>query len=498
MNHDSEPLTADPQAMRHWLAPRFEAPGLVSLCSKNNWTGIQTDDLDHAINWAMDEDRAGAEGIYRRVTTVTSRLPARSRGNARDSHALTGLWSDIDFDNDLHKATNLPANAEEARDIPRFAQLPEPTRVEHSGAGLYAWWEFNRPLIIGEDISFDEASQLAEDWQNILAIGAKAMGSTYGTGVRDLARVLRVPYTVNRKPGRIPTLCKVVENGGHRYSLDVIQEVADRLKPRPKKRTAPKTVAPQSKTPRTATAGGRGPMEILGDHACCGEILTHVGATYSEQYPGTCSYCGPGCQRWNRPGWTNGCSKDGVAVHKDGAAVTIRSDNFPGITASAVGHVLSSGQLFAALHHGGDESEASRDILRAAHGLDGATAAARALPAAVLDDVRQATERGSGVPLPQGNGTVAASSGPAVPRPRTYMHPAKRLRALVTKVAGASGDDAAGLLRWAARTGFAAGREAKVEPKAVAEAFRKAAVRAGLDNDQAMTVIRASYREATK
>jgi hypothetical protein len=78
------------------------------------------------------------------------------------------------------------------------------------------------------------------------------------------------------------------------------------------------------------------------------------------------------------------------------------------------------------------------------------------------------------------------------------MHPAKRLRALVTKVAGASEDDAAGLLQWAARNGFTAGREANVEPKAVADAFRKAAGRAGLDNDLAMTIIRTSYRESVK
>lgn len=83
-------------------------------------------------------------------------------------------------------------------------------------------------------------------------------------------------------------------------------------------------------------------------------------------------------------------------------------------------------------------------------------------------------------------------------RPRTYMHPAKRLRSLVTKVAGAPQEEATGLLRWAARLGFAAGREVSVEPKTVANAFRKAALRAGVDSDTAMTIIRASYREASK
>ncbi|MGW3936470.1 hypothetical protein [Streptomyces phaeochromogenes] len=394
MNNDTEPLAADPEIIRAWLAPRFEAPGLVSICSKNNWTGIQTDDLDRAVAWAMAEDRAGAEGIYCRVTTVTSRFPAGSRGSARDSRALVGMWSDIDFDNDLHKATDLPGNADEARDIPRFAKLPEPTRVEHSGAGLYVWWEFEKPLVVGEDIDFEAAAELGGDWQNILLAGAKTMGFGYGTGVRDLARVLRLPGTVNRKPGRTPTLCRVTEDTGIRFPADDIRQMAADLKPKPKKRTAPKPSAPRGNTSRPGPArSGRGPMEILGDHACCGEILMHVGATYAEQLPGNCSYCGSSCQRWNRPGWDDTCSKDGIAVHKDGAAVTIRTDNFPNITAAAIGHVLSPGQLFAALHHGGDESEASRDVIRAAHGRDGASAAAQALPSTVLDDVRAATAR---------------------------------------------------------------------------------------------------------
>ncbi|MFC7842524.1 hypothetical protein [Streptomyces sp. NPDC057382] len=485
MNHTSEPLHADPQAMRTWLAPRFEAPGLVSLCSKNNWTGIQTNDLDHAISWVMAEDRAGAEGIYCRVTTVTSRFPAGSRGSARNSRALVGMWSDIDFGNDLHKATGLPADADEARDIPRFAKLPEPTRVEHSGGGLYAWWEFERPLVIGEDIDFVTAVELCGDWQNILLAGARAMGVSYGTGVKDLARVLRLPGTVNRKPGRAHTLCKVIEDTGQRYGLDAIQKLAAHLKPKPKKRTPPKPASPRNSTPRSGAAG-RGPMSVLGDHACCGEILTHVGAVYAEQYPGTCSYCGAGCQRWNRPGWTDGCSKDGVAVHKDGAAVTIRTDNFPGITADAIGHVLSSGQLFAALHHGGDESAASRDIILAAHGRDGATVAALALPPAVLYEVRQCT-----IHVPA---QAPATSSTRTSQPRA--HPASRLRGLVTKVATAPTEDAAELLQWAARTGFTIGREAGAEPRAVAVAFRKAAVRAGLRDDTATFIIRAAYQEA--
>jgi hypothetical protein len=495
VNEAPEPLSADPQVMQDWLTQHYGAipPGLVAVCSTRNWTGIQTASIGEAVQWAMTEDRAGAKGIYVRVTTVTAPSKPGSRGSARDSHALIDMWSDLDFGDDGHKTTGLPKDADEAADIPTFAGLPPATETDHSGGGLYKRWILDRPAIIGKDIDLDDAVQLAADWQNIILLGAKKMGVGYGTGVKDTARVLRLVGTINGKDGRVPAMCRVVEDGGPRYSLEEMLQLAADLKPKPKKRTPPPAAAPSTCPPRQGrTKSDRaGPIEILGEHPVCGEILSHAGCTYHQQEPGTCSYCGADCQQWLRPGWAPGASTTGIAVHKGGTAVTVRTDNFPGFDPGSVGRVLSPGQLFAALHHHGDLSVAAQDILRAAHDRPEATAAARALPATVLGGIRQASVRSTvGAPVRQ--------TATGVPQPRTYVHPAKRLRALVTKVAAASGEDAAGLLRWAARNGFTAGQEASVEPRVVADAFRKAAIRAGLDNDLAMTIIRTSYREAGK
>jgi len=393
VNEHPEPLKADPQVMQDWLTQHYGAtpPGLVAVCSTRNWAGIQTASIGEAVQWAMTEDHAGARGIYVRVTTVTAPSKPGGRGSARDSHALIDMWSDLDFGDDGHKTTGLPKDAAEAADVPAMAGLPAATETHHSGGGLYKRWRLDRPAIIGEDIALDDAVQLAADWQDIILLGAKKMGVGYGAGVKDLARVLRLPGTVNRKDGRDPAVCRVLDASGPVYTLDGLQQLAARLKPKPPPRTAPPARPRGTGRPK---GGGPGPIEILGEHPACGEILLHVGCTYYQQEPGTCSYCGADCQQWLRPGWAPGASTTGIAVHKGGGAATVRTDNFPGFDPGSVGRVLSPGQLFAAVHHHGDLSAAAQDIRWAANGNPSASAAADALPSDVLAAVRATSRSG--------------------------------------------------------------------------------------------------------
>ena len=475
-------LSADEQAIRMYLGRRLQAPGVVQVVSTRNWSGIQTRNLDQAVTWAMAEDRAQVEGIYCRATTLRAPLPPGKRGSAADSHALVGMWSDLDFGNAGHKTTGLPETMEEARDISRFARLPEPTREEHSGGGLYRWWEFGRPLIIGEDIDFTTARQLPIDWQKILGAGARRMGFKYGTGVSDLARVLRLPGTINRKAGRTPAMCRVVEDDGPRYTLASMLQLVSELRPKPKTSTAPKSAAKPAVTRSRAADGtvydGPGPLEILGDHPCCGDILAHVGAAYREQYPGACSYCGADCQRWHRPGWADGCSVDGIAVHKGGYAVTVRTDNFPGFPNDFVGRVLSPGRLFAALHHGGDQSAAASDILRAAHGNPAATPAALALPEQILAEVRAAAaERPK--PSPQA----------APRRPVTRGSVGVVLTGLVRSVLDAPADRRRSRLQWAAGKALEHARNFGLDAAKVERALIRAGTEAGLTEAEAQRTV---------
>ncbi|GAA3037086.1 YfjI family protein [Streptomyces glomeratus] len=397
-------VLADNGVTGEWLKAQFgEAGGLIALSCVGDWSGVQVESVDQALNTIARWNGQGVSGIYARATTVRERLAPGKRGGAADTHTLIDMWSDIDIAGPGHKDQNLPLDDEQALRVYTESGLPPHTQLIHSGGGLYVRTSFTVPLIVGEDVDLDEAARLATDWQRVLGLSAERLSCSYGTGVGDLSRVLRVPGTVNRKIVTEPRVCRVLESGGPRYSFTELRETVDRLLPKtPSPRRSDKTDATRLSSRQTdrrqgsvsSVSGNRGPLGILGEHHAVPDVLEAAGWSYREQAPGACRVCGSGgCQLWSYPGWDPQTSGTGANVHKDGAAITVWSET-PGLP---TGQVMSAGQLFAHLHHGGNESEAARDILRAAHGRPSTTAAAD-LPEAVLAEVREATTERTRVP----------------------------------------------------------------------------------------------------
>jgi len=349
------------------------SPGRVHVCAKGKWDGRAFTDLDEAAAYALTLEQR--EGVYARCTTLRDGAAVRGRGLAADSLALPGLWADLDLAGPGHKAPagGLPLLEDEAAARGIVSHLPEPTLWVHSGGGLYPWWLFEEPHVIGDDLA--EVEKLSTAWHEDITRTAAGCGWHVG-GTGDLARVLRMPGTVNRKEGGARP-CRILEQAGPRYSLDELQAAL----PAP---PAKVPIAPPPfssvwdsdlfRQPRT----GPGPFDVLAEHVAWGDLLAPHGWTYEGEEEGR-------GELWKRPG----ASSDYSLKAGDHAAVVHSTD--AGLP-SGKGRKLTKGRLFAYLNHGGDERAAALDLLAAAHG-EPASPAARGLPQEFLTALAYACPR---------------------------------------------------------------------------------------------------------
>lgn len=138
------------------------------------------------------------------------------RGGRADTSGLVAVVADIDKTAPGRAAVTtsglpLPTTDDEALSI--LSAVPAPTVLVSSGAGFQGWWLLDEQA----RVSVDEAERFTSGWCAMLAERAARLGYHLDkTG--DLARVLRLPSTVNHKPGYgAPTVAIVAT--GPRYRL---------------------------------------------------------------------------------------------------------------------------------------------------------------------------------------------------------------------------------------------------------------------------------------
>lgn len=158
---------------------------------------------ERAAELAEDHD------VYLNVGLRGRDLGERRRGGAENVIALPGLWADIDIKDPVHKQPNLPPTRKEALKIVKGIPLP-PSYVVDSGHGVQAWWLFREPWVFGGEREREEAEELSRRLQVTL----REQAGRYGwhlDGTHDLARLMRIPGTVNRK--REPKEVRIVWHG---------------------------------------------------------------------------------------------------------------------------------------------------------------------------------------------------------------------------------------------------------------------------------------------
>lgn len=372
--------------VREWLGILHgRSPGLLGISAAGatpgeRFTNATVESIDDAARHVEQLDRAGKQGIYHRVTTLRERPPQGQRGSAAMSLTFPGLWADIDIAGPGHKTTEpLPPDEDAARKVVEAAGLPEPTRWIHSGGGMYPWWLLAEPHILGDDLP--RVEEMSRRWQLALEHGAKRLGYHYGN-VGDLARILRIPGTVNRKEG-LSRPCLLLPDIGPSYTLAELHAAAEAATPPPPPSLASAGISAAQEAFWRDTDrhhDGPGPFDALADAARWADILEPHGWTFGDDYGGA-----GGGEIWNRPGGSSGlsalCGRNGIptmVVHSTEAGLP-----------SGAGHHLTKGRVFAHLNFRGDESAAATALRAAAAGDPTADRAAASLPAHVLTRIAQ-------------------------------------------------------------------------------------------------------------
>lgn len=198
---ESPPIEPDPVAVESFLRLLFKnEPGWLSL-----WNGKTQ--ASHHLQWPQEgvgelvaeKVRQGQEIYFgcalRREKPEPSPTGASRRGTQNEISVLPGFWLDIDiYHPTAHKSPDLVPNWDTLKRLLETRFKP-PTLYVHSGYGVHCWYLFREPLRVARDeipVMKARYKKLHQRVQVALA--------PYGVDpVYDLARVLRLPGTLNRK-----------------------------------------------------------------------------------------------------------------------------------------------------------------------------------------------------------------------------------------------------------------------------------------------------------
>jgi len=139
------------------------------------------------------------------------------RGTNEKSLGIPGLWIDIDtIDEVAHTAKNLPANIDEVNILLNEFPL-KPTLIVNSGYGYHIYWLFKEFWHFENPDERKQAQELA----NRFKVTWKELAKRHGwklDSVSDLARLLRLPGTWNRK--KEPVQVRLLElDESNRYTI---------------------------------------------------------------------------------------------------------------------------------------------------------------------------------------------------------------------------------------------------------------------------------------
>lgn len=155
-------------------------------------------DLDQAEKTVLKiRELEGLTGVYFQICPSPRNFGDNRRCDAESVRAFPGVWGDFDIKGPAHKKTKLPPSREAIEDLLQVWGMP-PTYLVDSGNGCQAFWLLPELMVLDTEEERAEAARLARRWNNSLKMLFQSRGWDVDATF-DLARVFRMPGTMNRK-----------------------------------------------------------------------------------------------------------------------------------------------------------------------------------------------------------------------------------------------------------------------------------------------------------
>jgi len=177
-------------------------------------------DVSGAVAYALG--RMQTQNVYFGLGLIGGR--PKGQGKAADVCAIGCLWADIDLAAPWRTGKPLPKTVEEAMTVVDAMPLA-PSLIVDSGHGLHVYWFFTKPWVFASEDERTRAACMARRWHQLVCDAAAESGWSL-ENLGDLARVLRLPGTLNRK-GAEPVPVRIRESHlDRRYTLDDFETIA--------------------------------------------------------------------------------------------------------------------------------------------------------------------------------------------------------------------------------------------------------------------------------
>ena len=187
---------------------------LTTLPSRNTkW--FKVDEIEKVVKFA--ESMGQKTNIFFGVGLRNKVLKNGLRGSEKDISCITALYADIDVKGDAHAQKSLPETIDEAVGFLDNLKI-KPSIIVRSGNGIHSYWLLDKPFKINNVEDKDRIASVFRGFGKYINLEAKKRGWKIDN-VYDLARILRVPGTINHKL-KNGVKCEVIESSLQRYTLE--------------------------------------------------------------------------------------------------------------------------------------------------------------------------------------------------------------------------------------------------------------------------------------